>query len=45
MRKSIKDREELTEWENRQIQGWDRIWDCGNLKYVKSNIGKGIYGR
>ena len=21
---------ELTEWENMQINGWDRIWDCGN---------------
>jgi len=23
----------LTEWENMQINGYDRIWDCGNLKY------------
>jgi len=23
----------LTEWENMQLNGWDRIWDCGNLKY------------
>ena len=23
----------LTEWENMKINGWDRIWDCGNLKY------------
>jgi hypothetical protein len=23
----------LTEWENMQNNGWDRIWDCGNLKY------------
>lgn len=21
---------ELTEWENMQMNGWDRIWDCGN---------------
>ncbi len=21
---------ELTEWENMQINGFDRIWDCGN---------------
>lgn len=24
----------LTEWENRQIQGWDRIWDCGSHKFI-----------
>ena len=23
----------LTEWENMKNNGWDRIWDCGNLKY------------
>lgn len=23
----------LTEWENMQINGYDRIWDCGNSKY------------
>lgn len=23
----------LTEWQNMQNNGWDRIWDCGNLKY------------
>jgi hypothetical protein len=23
----------LTEWENMQQNGYDRIWDCGNLKY------------
>jgi len=27
----------LTEWENMQMNGWNRIWDCGNyvLKYSK----------
>jgi len=30
-----------TEWQNRINEGWDRIWDCGNLKYVKYNL-KGI---
>ncbi len=25
---------DLTEWENMQMSGYDRIWDCGNLKYV-----------
>ena len=23
----------LTEWENMQINGYDRIWDCGNYKF------------
>jgi hypothetical protein len=25
---------ELTEWENMQVNGFDRIWDCGHFKYV-----------
>ena len=25
----------LTEWQNMQFNGWDRIWDCGNKVYVK----------
>jgi len=25
----------LTEWENMQLNGYDRIWDCGNLKFQK----------
>jgi hypothetical protein len=24
----------LTEWENMKLNGYDRIWDCGTLKYV-----------
>ena len=24
---------DLTEWENMQLNGYDRIWDCGHLKY------------
>jgi hypothetical protein len=24
---------EQTEWENMKNNGWDRIWDCGNLRY------------
>lgn len=28
---------ELTEWENMQINDYDRIWDCGNIKYVWEN--------
>ena len=23
----------LSEWKNMQMNGFDRIWDCGNLKY------------
>ena len=26
--------ENLTEWCNMQNNGWDRIWDCGNLVYA-----------
>jgi predicted Zn-ribbon and HTH transcriptional regulator len=25
--------ESLTEWENMKNNGWDRIWDCGSIKY------------
>ena len=25
----------LTEWENMQLNGYDRIWDCGNLVFEK----------
>jgi len=25
----------LTEWENMQLNGFDRIWDCGNLVYAE----------
>jgi hypothetical protein len=24
----------MSEWQNMQINGYDRIWDCGNLKYI-----------
>ncbi len=26
-----------TEWEIMQLNGYDRIWDCGNIKYVMYN--------
>jgi len=26
----------LTEWENMQLNGYDRIWDCGNLIFEKT---------
>lgn len=25
---------QLTEWQNMQLNGWDRIWDCGNLVFI-----------
>lgn len=28
----------LTEWQNMQINGYDRIWDCGNDVYVWSRL-------
>ena len=28
---------EKTEWENMRDNGWDRIWDCGNLVFVKTS--------
>ena len=27
----------LTEWENMKLNGYDRIWDCGNYKYIWTN--------
>lgn len=34
LRKNKEDDQTLTEYENRQIQGWSRIWDCGSSKWV-----------
>jgi len=28
----------LTEWQNMQLNGYDRIWDCGNYVYIKENL-------
>ena len=28
----------LTEWENMQISGYDRIWDCGHGKFVWNRV-------
>lgn len=33
LRKTKTDNQNLTEWENRQRQNWNRIWDCGSIKY------------
>jgi hypothetical protein len=27
---------ELTEWHNMQNNGYDRIWDCGNMVFIKN---------
>ncbi len=29
-----------TEYENMILNGWDRIWDCGNAKYIWKNTDK-----
>jgi hypothetical protein len=34
LRKNADDNPTLTEWENRQSEGWNRIWDCGHAKWV-----------
>lgn len=34
LRKSSTDDPMLTEWENRKLQGWNRIWDCGSTKWT-----------
>ena len=28
----------LTEWENMLQNGYDRIWDCGNCKWIYNSI-------
>ena len=30
----------LTEWENMKLNGYDRIWNCGNKKFVWLNMEK-----
>lgn len=25
----------ISEWRLRQDEGWNRVWDCGNLKFIK----------
>jgi hypothetical protein len=37
LRKTEHDDPNLTEWENRQLQGYDRIWDCGHSKWCWNN--------
>jgi len=33
--KHLATREGMTEWDIMQEQGYDRIWDCGNMKFIK----------
>jgi len=35
LRKTKEDPKNIIEWEIRKSQGYNRIWDCGNLKYMK----------
>jgi len=37
LRKTKEDPKDQTEWQIRKYDGWNRIWDCGNLKYKKIN--------
>lgn len=37
LKKNSADNPLLTEWENRQLAGWSRIWDCGNSKWIWTN--------
>lgn len=34
LRKTHTDDKNLTEWENRINQGYDRVWDCGHSKWI-----------
>jgi len=39
LRKNINDIKDISEYQNRLLEGYRRIWDCGNLKYsIKSEI-------
>ena len=35
LRKTHSDPKNITEWDIRRSQGWNRIWDCGNLRYER----------
>jgi hypothetical protein len=37
LRKKSTEPKDVTEWTLRQEEGWNRIWDCGNLKYLKED--------
>lgn len=40
LRKKENDFTDQTEWQLRQSQGWNRIWDCGNLKFEIGGLSK-----
>lgn len=33
---------ELTEWDNMKNNGWDRIWDCGNGKWIWKEVTQAV---
>jgi len=35
LRKKSDEPKDQTEWQIRQKEGWNRIWDCGNFRFVK----------
>jgi hypothetical protein len=35
LRKKYDEPKEITEWDIRQSQGYNRIWDCGNIRFRK----------
>ncbi len=37
LRKTSDEPKDITEWLLRKEQGYDRIWDCGNLKFILNN--------
>jgi hypothetical protein len=37
LRKKQNEPKDITEWELRKSEGWSRIWDCGNEKYIWTN--------
>lgn len=34
LRKRFDESKDITEWELRQAEGWDRIWDCGHARWI-----------
>ncbi len=40
LRKTKDDPKDITEYSIREAQGWNRIWDCGNKKYI---LEKGLH--
>jgi hypothetical protein len=39
LRKKQNEPKDKTEWQLRQEEGYNRIWDCGNLVFIKEKIG------